>query len=206
MKFTQLYERMTKLRKKLFSLFLVLIVFLIACSSGETNNTEMSKAVAHFDFTTQDNESLSLDDLKGDWWIADFIFTNCTTACLPMSSNMSLLQEKIKEANMDNVKLISFSVDPDYDTPEVLTEYAERYDADLNIWTFLTGYDFQTIKELSIKSFANLVKEPDSGSDQVMHGTRFFLVNPDGVIIKNYEGMKADEMDVIFNDLQKLVK
>lgn len=193
------------MRKLFLLLFIVSALLLSACSNDEVE-TNMSGKVPEFDFTTQNNESLTRDDLQGDWWIADFIFTNCTTACLPMSSNMALLQEKIKEANMDNVKLISFSVDPDYDSPEVLTEYAERYGADPSIWTFLTGYDFQTIKEISIKSFANLVKEPAPGDDQVMHGTRFFLVNPKGQIIKNYDGMKADEMDVIFSDLEKLVK
>src|SRR5690625_7542927 len=96
-------------------------------------------------------ESLSLEDLNGSWWVADFVFTNCTTVCLPMSTNMSALQDKLAEENID-VQLVSFSVDPDYDQPEVLREYAEDYEADLSNWTFLTGYDFQTIRELSIKS------------------------------------------------------
>lgn len=65
------------------------------------------------------NEPISLSDLEGKWWIADFVFTNCTTVCLPMTSNMAALQTKIKEDD--------FSVDPDYDTPEVLTKYGESY-------------------------------------------------------------------------------
>ena len=121
-----------------------------------------------------------------------------------MTSNMASLQEKITDENLENVQLVSFSVDPDYDSPEVLKEYAEQYDADLSTWSFLTGYDFDTIKELSIKSFRNLVQEPEPGSDQVMHGTRFFLVDPDGKIIKNYDGVKADEMDSIVEDLKVL--
>lgn len=191
--------------RKLFFLLLIIPALLLAACGNDEVESNMSERVADFNFTTQDNESLSLDDLQGQWWVADFIFTNCTTVCLPMSSNMSLLQEKIKDEELENIQLVSFSVDPDYDTPKVLKEYGERYDADHNIWNFLTGYEFDTIKELSIKSFRSLVQEPESGSDQVMHGTRFFLVNPEGKVIKNYDGVKADEMDVIAEDLITLI-
>jgi len=188
------------LRKLLFVFGFSTILLLAACSD-EKIETNMSEKVADFTFTTQDNEKLSLDDLKGMWWVADFIFTNCTTVCLPMTSNMSELQNKLKEEDL-NVQLISFSVDPDYDSPEVLKEYGEGYGGDFSNWSFLTGYDFETIKELSIKSFRSLVQEPPSGDDQVTHGTSFFLVNPDGEIIKKYDGVSAAEMDVIIKDLK----
>ncbi len=84
---------------------------------------------------------MSLDNLKGKWWIADFIFTNWTTVCLPMTNNKSILQRKLKDNNLD-VQLVSFSVDPDFDSPEVLKEYAEQYGVDFSNWSFLTGYDF----------------------------------------------------------------
>ncbi len=130
----------------------------------------MSEDVIDFEFTTQDNEKLSLDDLKGKYWIADFVFTNCTTVCLPMTTNMSELQDMMEEEGLnEHVELVSFSVDPDRDTPEALKDYAKSYDADLKNWTFLTGYDFETIKELSIKSFKSLLAAPPEGDDQVTH-------------------------------------
>ena len=186
--------------KKLLVALLGLAVFLGACG-GEEIETNMSETVKPFEFTTQDNETLSNEDLKGEWWIADFVFTNCTTVCLPMTSNMSVLQSKLKEENID-AQLVSFSVDPEYDTPEVLTEYAADYEADLDNWTFLTGYDFDTIKELSIKSFRSLLAEAPPGDDQVTHGTSFFLVNPDGEIIKKYDGTSSGEMANIVEDLK----
>ncbi|KKE79091.1 SCO family protein [Oceanobacillus caeni] len=182
-------------------LSLSLFLFLAACG-GYPIETNMSQEVANFNFTTQDNESLSLKDLEGEWWIADFIFTNCTTVCLPMTHNMSQLQSKLKEENLD-VKLVSFSVDPEFDSPEVLKQYGESYEADFTNWSFLTGYDFDTIKELSIKSFKNLVVEPKE-DDQVMHGTSFFLVSPEGEVIKNYSGVDATEIDSIVADLKEL--
>lgn len=185
--------------------FIILIgCALLMASCNEEIDTNMSEEVDDFSFTTQDEETLTLDDLKGEWWIADFIFTNCTTVCLPMTRNMKALQDDINEENLD-VQLVSFSVDPDYDTPEVLREYAEEYDADLDNWTFLTGYDFDTIKEFSIKSFRSMVKEPQPGDDQVTHGTSFFLVNPEGKIIKQYDGTQSDELEQILDDLKTVL-
>ncbi|MFD1039382.1 SCO family protein [Virgibacillus byunsanensis] len=98
--------------KSLQVLVIGFTLFLVAC--GEKIETNMSTEVQDFEFTTQDKKTLSLEELKGQWWIADFAFTNCTTVCLPMTSNMSKLQDKMKEENLD-VQLISFSVDPKHE-------------------------------------------------------------------------------------------
>ncbi|WP_226035299.1 SCO family protein [Aquibacillus saliphilus] len=177
----------------------IFILFLTAC--GGEIETNMSRDVLDFSATTQDNETLTQEDLEGEWWIADFVFTNCTTVCLPMTTNMSKLQEKMKEEELD-AELISFSVDPEYDSPEVLSKYADNYQADLTNWTFLTGYEFEAIRELSIKSFQSMLEKPPEGSDQVTHGTRFFLVNPEGEVIKNYSGVDRKELDIIIEDLK----
>ena len=191
-------------KQRLIIAFIGLILILSACGNPYKEiEPNMDEKVADFNFTTQDNESLSLEDLNGSWWVADFVFTNCTTVCLPMSTNMSALQDKLAEENID-VQLVSFSVDPDYDQPEVLREYAEDYEADLSNWTFLTGYDFQTIRELSIKSFRSPLPVPDRGDDQVMHGTLFYLVTPEGQIIKSYDGVAPSEMDDIVADLKTI--
>lgn len=185
---------------------LVMLLFLAACGNKySVIEPNMSENVDDFSFTTESEETLSLEDFEGKWWIADFIFTNCTSVCLPMTYHMSLLQDKLAEEELD-VHLVSFSVDPDFDTPEVLTAYAEDYDADLRTWSFLTGYDFQTIKELSIKSFRSLLQAPKRGSDQVTHGTGFMLVSPEGKVVKSYDGLDKDQMDVIIQDLNNLEK
>lgn len=180
---------------------LILVLFLAACS--EDIEPTMSSEVADFNFTTQDENKLGLDDLKGDYWIADFIFTNCTTVCIPMTTNMTALQDDLTEKDLD-IQLVSFSVDPDYDSPEVLKAYSEEYEADLSSWSFLTGYDFETIEELSVKSFqSGLSQLPDS--DQVQHGIRFFLVDPEGVVIKSYDGTSEKEVESLLEDLEKVL-
>lgn len=181
---------------------LIIVLFLAGCG-GKEIEANMSGKVTDFEFTTQDNEKLSSKDLEGEWWIADFIFTKCTTVCLPMTSNMSQLQDLLKEEGID-VQLVSFTVDPKNDSPEVLKEYAESYGADLSNWSFLTGYDYETIKELSENSFRSPVQEIP-GSDQVSHGTYFLLVNPDGEVIKFYDGIDMNEVETIVDDLKRVL-
>jgi len=190
--------------KKYIHILTLSFVLVLAACGGEKVETNMESTVPDFEYTTQDGDTLSNEDLQGKYWVADFIFTNCTTVCLPMTSNMAILQEKLDEANLDNTHLVSFSVEPDRDTPEVLTEYADEYGADLTNWSFLTGYDFETIKELSIKSFKNIVEAAPEGEDQVTHGTHFFLVSPEGEIIKNYSGVETEQMDQIVADIENL--
>lgn len=166
--------------------------------------SNMDETVTDFEFINQDEETVSLDDLKGEYWIADLVFTNCTTVCIPMTSNMKVLQDEMIEEDLTNIELISFSVDPDYDTPGVFRDYAEEYDVSLDNWSFLTGYEFDEIKEISIKTFRSMLQEPQPGDDQITHGTRFFLINPEGVVIKSYDGVNGRVAEEIIEDLKKL--
>ncbi|MDY0404930.1 SCO family protein [Virgibacillus sp. 179-BFC.A HS] len=184
---------------------LLVIVLLLAACSGSKIETNMSRDIQPFTFTTQDNKTLSNKDLEGKWWIADMIFTNCTSVCLPMTANMTKLQKQAKRANLD-VQFVSFSVDPKRDTPEVLKKYAEQYGIDFSNWSFLTGYDFDTIKKISIKSFQAPVVKPAEDSDQYTHGTSFYLVNPDGEVVKRYSGLKKDDMNQVMEDLYTVLK
>ena len=186
------------------SIVLLGFALILAACGGNKVETTMSEPVGDFEATTQDGDTLTRDDLKGQWWVADFVFTNCTTVCPPMTRNKKILQDRLQEAGVENVHLVSFSVDPDRDTPEVLTEYANQHGADLSTWTFLTGYDFETIQELSMDSFKSPVQPPPEGDDQVGHGTSFFLVDPEGTIIKNYSGREVDQMNQIVDDIKSL--
>lgn len=202
---------------KLILVFIFSSFFLVACGDSDLDSsvkekmkneskieTNMDEKVSDFEFINQDEEAGNTTDFEGEYWIADLIFTNCTTVCIPMTSNMKKLQDEMIEADLTNIELVSFSVDPDFDTTDVLTEYADDYEANLDNWSFVTGYEFDEIKELSIKSFRSMLQEPLPGDDQVTHGTRFFLINPKGEVIKNYDGMNGNVVDEIMSDLKKL--
>ncbi len=94
-------------------------------------------AVPDFSLIREDGRRVTLADLRGKVWIANFIYTHCTDTCPLQSARMAGLQDGLKaEADL---RLVSITVDPEVDTPEVLSEYASRFGADRERWFFLTG-------------------------------------------------------------------
>src|SRR5688500_13267232 len=95
-------------------------------------------------------KKVGLGDLKGSVWVADFIFTRCAGTCQVMSRKMANLQKSLHKAG--NVKLFSISGDPDFDTPERLSSFANLYQAESDRWLFLTGGEKQ-IQRLATEAF-----------------------------------------------------
>lgn len=191
------------LMKKRFLLvtgLLAVLVILGACGKDVPN--ELDWEVQDFTYTDHTNSEYGLSDLEGKVWLADLIFTNCETVCPPMTANMSQLQDKLAAADVD-VELVSFSVDPERDTPEKLVEFSEKFDADLSNWHFLTGYDNAEIQSFAESSFKTAV-EADPSSDQFIHGTAFYLVNKDGVVVKKYSGVSNVPYEEIVDDVRAL--
>lgn len=132
-----------------------------------------------FTLTESSGRSLSLADLKGNLWIADFMFTSCPGPCPMMSSRMSELQRALSDLPM--IRLVSISVDPDNDTPVVLKKYGAQFHADPSRWLFLTG-EQALIAKLSYGGFK--VGTPD---DPLMHSTKFILVDTQSQIRGYYD-------------------
>ena len=192
-----------KKNARILSVFMMALV-LSACSGGFKADHHYS--IEPFEFTNQNNEQVSLDDLKGDVWLAQFVFTNCTSVCPPMMANMVEIQTKLEEKGLEDYKIVSFSVDPDYDTPEKLKEYLDRFDApDTSKWEMLTGYEMEEISDLGVKSFKMPVID-DPNSDQVIHGSRFGLVDKEGKVVKSYTGNQDVPFDDIVRDMKALMK
>lgn len=188
------------LKNKWFPLILVIILFLAGC--GQKIKDPVNWEIEEFTFTNQNNEDIGLSDLEGKIWLADFVFTNCTTVCLPMMANMTELQAQLKQEGLD-VRIVSFSVDPEMDTPEVLKSYAENYGADLSNWDLLTGYSPKKIDQFAMKNFMTPARKPEN-DDQVIHGTSFFLVDQDGVVRKFYNGIDPPAEEIM-NDIKILL-
>ncbi|WP_077210954.1 SCO family protein [Bacillus dakarensis] len=204
--------------KKLFFFLLVMFSLLIisACSNENqaveamedpADDSTISNFVpdydwpiADFEAVNQENETIMKDHYDGDVWIMNMIFTNCETICLPMTANMAKLQQQLESEGL-NVQLVSFSVDPLFDTPEVLTEYGKKYEADFSNWDFLTGYTGEDIRRIA-KSVKTLAEKPE-GTDQVTHSTKFFLVNQQGIAVKGYDGVNLP-IEQIIQDLKSL--
>src|SRR5699024_11837070 len=104
------------------------------------------------------------------------------------------------------VPFCSFGVDPEYATPDVLKAYTHQYPIDLDHCVFLPGYDFETIRDLSEQSFKMSLQQasPGTGNDQIVHATSFFLVNPEGTIVKKYDGVGKEGLQEAIEDVKRI--
>lgn len=189
------------MKKTLFFGLIICFFFLAACSGSKIEDP-LNYKVENFEFIDQDGKPFSLKDLKGKVWVADFIFTSCETVCPPMTAHMKQLQEKADEAGV-NVQFVSFSVDPEVDTPEKLKQFASNFSVSFDNWKFLTGYSQKTIEEFAKNSFKTLVQKVQN-DDQVAHGTSFYLVDQNGVVLKSYSGVSDPPYEEIINDIKAI--
>lgn len=157
-----------------------------------------------FSLTDHRGRTITLDDLAGSPWITDFIFTRCGLSCPLMSTRMAELDD---ERVPPRVRLVSISVDPQHDTPEVLAEYAAGFGASER-WSFLTGPEDE-ILELALEGFhLAVVPDPPEGmaspEEPIVHSTRFVLVDGRGQIRGYYDGMTREGIEALERDLAVL--
>jgi protein SCO1 len=155
-------------------------------------------AVADFALTERSGRPVTRAELAGRVWIADFIFTRCQTICPRMTAAMAALATGLAET--PEVRFVSFTVDPAYDTAFVLADYAARYDADPERWLFLTG-EKGAIYPLLADSF-HLTAEGADGA--FTHSSRFVLVDGAGRIRGYYDSTDAEAMRRLGADVRRL--
>ena len=159
---------------------------------------ELRVSVPDFSLTNQQGKLLALSDMRDKIWVADFIFTNCPTICPAMTQEMARLQS---EFVADPLYFVSFSVDPERDTSEVLSRYAAEYGADDRRWHFLRG-EKEGIYELAKDGFS--LAAGHNGSE-VLHSTRFVLVASDGRIYGRYDSRSKPAMLRLRRDVNTLL-
>lgn len=176
---------------------LLLVVIAVGCSRPQPP-LEILGQVPDFTLTAQTGAVFeSAKQLKGHVWVADFIFTNCAGPCPRMSSQMRQVQNAVKD--LPDVRLVSFTVDPARDTPEVLAEYAKRQHADER-WAFLTGpaADLHRLDRDAFK-LGNV-----DGS--LTHSTRFVLLDRQSRIRAYYDTSEPDSIPRLIGDIRRLHK
>ncbi|HXF09340.1 MAG TPA: SCO family protein [Desulfuromonadaceae bacterium] len=135
--------------------------------------------VADFSLTNQDGEAATLSRLTNHVWVADIIFTRCAGPCPRMTGQMKSLQDKLPPAS--DVRLVTLTTDPDFDTPPVLKKYGERFGADFGRWTFLTGTksEIGLLAANSLKLSATPIDPRDQkdSADLFIHTTIFVVVD-----------------------------
>lgn len=171
-----------------------LLVALLAAGCAREKPLEVYGEVPAFQLTNQLGQPVNRSALDGHVWVADFVFTNCEGPCPRMSSHMRALQN----ATDGRVKLVSFTVDPDKDTPPVLAAYAQRFGADAARWSFLTG-DKSTLNTLDQDAFK--LGTIGAGMD---HSTRFVLIDKRSQIRGYYGIAEGDPVARIARDAARL--
>jgi cytochrome oxidase Cu insertion factor (SCO1/SenC/PrrC family) len=155
-----------------------------------------------FELVNQDGQPFGSAQLAGKIWIADFIFTSCPGPCPIISSRMSELQKPLEKTD---IHLVSFTVDPERDTPEVLRAYAEKLHARSKRWDFLTG-SRTAIYALTRDGFKLAVSDGSNEAGMPVHSTRVVLVDWRGVIRGYYDALAPDAVTKLLADANHLFR
>ncbi len=158
--------------------------------------------VPSFQLTNQNGQPFGSAQLAGKIWIADFVYTTCPGPCPMISSRMSELQKPLEKTD---VHLVSFSVDPEKDTPEVLRGYAEKLQAEPERWDFLTGPK-SAIYQLSHDGFKLAVSDGSDVQGIPVHSTRMVLVDRHGQIRGYYDATEPEAVTKLLADTNHLLR
>jgi protein SCO1/2 len=200
---------------KNFSL-MAIILLMMSCNSKPqpklpvlskykvVNGDTIYQPIPDFTFINQDSALYNSKKLKGKVHVADFFFTSCPGICPVMTSQMQRLQDMTKNIGQQ-YQLVSFTVDPDRDTPAALKKYAINHRADLKRWVFLTG-PMDSIYKVGIKGYYLGMQKDSTEPGGYLHSGRFVLVDKKGLIRGYYDGTNAHDVDKLKDDLYILLK
>ena len=158
--------------------------------------------VPSFQLINQNGQPFGSAQLAGKIWVADFIYTTCPGPCPMMSSRMSELQKPLEKTD---VRLVSFTVDPDKDKPEVLRGYAERLQVQPGRWDFLTGPK-SAIYKLSHDDFKLAISDGSDAQGIPVHSTRMVLVDRHGQIRGYYDATEPEAVTKLLADTNHLLR
>ena len=208
---------MQKMKYSYIGISFIILVFGIWAvdkigKSLSDSNLETIGIVPEFSFTNQDGQTISNEDYKGKVYVVEFFFTSCTTICPIMNRNMRKIQDEFY--GNPNVGIASFSIDPNFDTPDVLKKYANEYEIVNPFWHLLTG-EKERIHELANTSFNLYVGEASEAEGGFEHSGMFALIDAEGNIrsrkdnhgnpIIYYNGLEEEGLKMIITDIKKLL-
>lgn len=162
-------------------------------------------SVPQFSLVERSGKAITLADLRGSIWIADFIYTTCQDTCPMQTAEMAQLQKEWKDR--EGLKLVSFSVDPEKDTTAVLSRYADRYKADGQRWLFLTGAKEEISRLVQAGFRLSAVALPGDGNvgSVIMHSPRFVLIDKQAEIRGYYDSRDPQALQRLKADVETLI-
>lgn len=162
-----------------------------------SSGIQVGDPAPEFSLTDRTGRTVTSTDLRGKVWIANFIFTRCGTTCPTLTREMNQARGILAERGADDILSVSFTIDPLYDKPEVLNQYAEGFHADPSAWLFLTG-DAADMVRVVRGGFHLMINDPGDGPP--MHSNRFVLVDARGRVRSSHLGTEDGVVDAIVKD------
>ena len=198
--------------KKLLILFVVLMACQQQASSdklpymGNTiyeENDTIYHTIQDFRLVDQDSGIVTNETFADKVYVADFFFTSCPTICPKMKAQMLRVYEKFEDN--PEVGILSHTIDPEYDTVALLKDYAERLGVKSDKWKFVTG-DQDDIYDLAEGSYMSIADEDADAPGGYIHSGAFLLVDKERHVRGVYDGTVPEQVDVMMNDIEKLLK
>lgn len=174
--------------------------------SDSTDGIKQYGTVPEFTLTERDGRVVGLEQLRGKIWIADFIYTTCADTCPLQTAMMAKLQDEY--AAKPDIELVSFTVDPERDTPQALTLYADKYHADAKRWYFLTGQRDRILRLVQESFHLAVAAIPDDTepTGAIPHSPRFVLIDKEARIRGYYDSRELEAFVRLKNDIDSLTK
>lgn len=177
------------------------LLFSLSCKENLPLDKDLTKK--NYTLINQNAEQVIFpENIQGHITVMGFIYTHCPDICPMTTHNMYLTEKKLKDEGIENVKFVALSFDPDRDTPEVLTKFAEIRELDFSDWTLLTG-DKTTISDLLKRFDVRAIKTDETFNEDgkseysMMHTDRISLIDADGILRKNYKGSTLNIEEII---------
>jgi protein SCO1 len=163
-------------------------------------------AIPTFELTDEGGRPFGSEELAGRVWVASFIFTRCNAECPAITAKMARIQSRVRNL-APAFHLVSFTADPEYDTPARLAEYAKMFHASPRIWSFLTGSP-TAIREIAVNGLKMSLGEErkdDGRFEGVFHDAHLVLIDGKGRVRGYYDSQEDDVVDTVVRDAGLLV-
>ena len=184
------------------------LLYLSSCSDHGSSGVVLAQpprsqevfgSVQPFQLTERGGRQVGMEDLKGHAWAACFVFTRCSGPCPRVTATMKALQGRLDDRA---IKLVSVSVDPEYDTPKVLSAYADAVGADRERWWFLTGDEKQTDAWIRQSFWSPVERDANAPvGERVTHRTQIVAVDKAGRVRGFYSGESSEDLGLLCDRL-----
>lgn len=188
------------------------VTFLMSCGTDQkplpilgyrnfVDGDTVYHSIAPFQFVDQDSALITKETVHGKVYVADFFFTSCRTICPIMKTQLLRVYEVTK--SMDDVTILSHTIDPEYDTVGLLKDFATRLGVETSKWHFVTGQK-DSIYKIAQTSYFATAMEDKTEPDGFIHSGAFLLIDRKGHIRGKYDGTKEIEVNQLIADIKRL--